>query len=257
MTSPNAEMQATPLIVTNVSKSFVMHLRGSITIPVVSRVNLVLHAGQCAVLGGPSGVGKSSIMKMIYGNYAVNQGQILTLHRDRMIDLATADPRAILSVRRETIGYVSQFLRAMPRVSAMDVAAEPLVAQGIHIAEARDRAAMMLERLNLPEKLWQLPPATFSGGEQQRVNIARGFLTEHPILLLDEPTASLDAANRAIVIELIGEKKAKGVALLGIFHDADVRDAIADQIIDVSHFANQSPQETEIAGAKIPHGDVA
>ncbi|TLP44768.1 phosphonate C-P lyase system protein PhnL [Cohaesibacter sp. CAU 1516] len=247
MTSPNHEMKATPLIVTNVAKSFVMHLRGSITIPVVSRVNLVLHAGQCAVLGGPSGVGKSSILKMIYGNYAVNQGQILTCHRDKMVDLATADPRTILSVRRETIGYVSQFLRAMPRVSAMDVAAEPLVAQGADVAEARERACAMLARLNLPEKLWQLPPATFSGGEQQRVNIARGFLTDHPILLLDEPTASLDAANRAIVIDLIEEKKAKNVALLGIFHDADVRDAIADQIIDVSSFATNAQLQTEQA----------
>nr|WP_321444955.1 phosphonate C-P lyase system protein PhnL [uncultured Cohaesibacter sp.] len=251
MTSPTNEMKATPLIVTNVAKSFVMHLRGSITIPVVSRVNLVLHEGQCAVLGGPSGVGKSSILKMIYGNYAVNQGQILTCHRNRMVDLATADPRTILSVRRETIGYVSQFLRAMPRVSAMDVAAEPLVAQGIEVEEARSRAGNMLARLNLPEKLWQLPSATFSGGEQQRVNIARGFLTDHPVLLLDEPTASLDAANRSIVIELIEEKKAKGVALLGIFHDSDVRDVIADQVIDVSNFATSAQRDSEKSAATL------
>ena len=232
--------EATPLIVSDVAKNFVMHLRGSITIPVVAKVNFVLNAGQCAVLGGPSGVGKSSILKMIYGNYAINSGQILALHRGRMVDLACADPRTILAVRREAIGYVSQFLRAMPRVPAIDVAAEPLVQQGESVEAAREKASNMLARLNLPEKLWQLPPATFSGGEQQRVNIARGFLTDHPILLLDEPTASLDANNRSVVIELIREKKAKGVALLGIFHDGDVRDAIADVIIDVSRFAQSA-----------------
>ena len=252
-----SDMMATPLIVSDVAKSFVMHLRGSVTIPVVSRVNLVLKAGQCSVLGGPSGVGKSSIMKMIYGNYGINQGQILVHHRGRMIDLASADPRTIVAVRREAIGYVSQFLRAMPRVPALDVAAEALVEQGESAQCARQKASALLARLNLPEKLWQLPPATFSGGEQQRVNIARGFLSEHPILLLDEPTASLDAVNRAVVIDLIREKKAQGVALLGIFHDADVRDAIADVIIDVSQFAKSADTETEIAGAKITHSDVA
>ena len=240
---------STPLIVSDVSKSFVMHLRGSITIPVVSGVNFVLKAGQCAVLGGPSGVGKSSILKMIYGNYGINRGQILALHRDQMVDLASAAPRTVLSVRRESIGYVSQFLRAMPRVPAVDVAAEALVEQGESVESARLKAQEMLSRLNLPEKLWQLPPATFSGGEQQRVNIARGFLSDHPILLLDEPTASLDANNRAVVIDLIEEKKAKGVALLGIFHDADVRAAIADVIIDVSNFAKHTddPNGTTIA----------
>ena len=243
----------TPVIVSDLSKSFVMHLRGSITIPVVARVNFILKAGQCAVLGGPSGVGKSSILKMIYGNYGANGGQIMVAHDDRMIDLVAADPRTILSIRRNSIGYVSQFLRAMPRVPAVDVAAEGLVQQGESLEAARDKARAMLARLNLPEKLWQLPPATFSGGEQQRVNIARGFLTDHPVLLLDEPTASLDAANRAIVIEMIGEKKRKGAALLGIFHDEDVRDAIADIIIDVTRFAPQGEMTTQIAGAQIAH----
>lgn len=230
----------TPLILSDVAKSFVMHLRGSITIPVVSNVSFSLTSGECAVLGGPSGVGKSSILKMIYGNYLIERGQMLVNHNGQMVDLAKADPRTILAVRRETIGYVSQFLRVMPRVAAVDVAAEPLIMQGESQETARDKACDLLARLNLPEKLWQLPPATFSGGEQQRVNIARGFLTHHPILLLDEPTASLDAANRSIVIELIQEKKKQGVALLGIFHDSDVREAIADQIIDVASFAAPS-----------------
>ena len=145
--------------------------------------------------------------------------------------------RTVLSVRRRTIGYVSQFLRTVPRVSALDVVAEPLVERGEDREGARAKARSLLAQLNLPEKLWALPPATFSGGEQQRVNIARGFITEHPILLLDEPTASLDAKNRDVVVELIATKKAAGVALLGIFHDQDVRDAVADRIIDVTAFA--------------------
>ncbi|SNY92862.1 alpha-D-ribose 1-methylphosphonate 5-triphosphate synthase subunit PhnL [Cohaesibacter sp. ES.047] len=245
------DLQSTPLIVTDVGKSFVMHLRGSVTIPVVARVNFVLNAGECSVLGGPSGVGKSSILKMIYGNYGTDTGQILVYFNGRMLDLARADPRTILAVRREMVGYVSQFLRAMPRVPALDVAAEGLVEQGESVSSARERAGNMLARLNLPEKLWQLPPATFSGGEQQRVNIARGFLTEHPVLLLDEPTASLDAANRAIVIDLIKEKKRQGVALLGIFHDKVVRDAVADVIVDVSRFAKSVEDEAGLlAGAR-------
>jgi len=230
-------MMATPLVVSDVAKSFTMHLRDGVTLPVVAGVSFSIRAGECAVLGGPSGAGKSSILKMLYGNYAVDEGQIIVQHGGGLIDLASANPRTVLSVRRRTIGYVSQFLRTVPRVSALDVVAEPLVERGEDREGARAKARSLLAQLNLPEKLWALPPATFSGGEQQRVNIARGFITEHPILLLDEPTASLDAKNRDVVVELIATKKAAGVALLGIFHDQDVRDAVADRIIDVTAFA--------------------
>jgi alpha-D-ribose 1-methylphosphonate 5-triphosphate synthase subunit PhnL len=227
----------TPVVVSEVSKSFTMHLRDGIRLPVVEGVSFAIKAGECAVLGGPSGAGKSSILKMLYGNYAVDAGQIIVDHRGQLVDLATASPRTVLQVRRDTIGYVSQFLRTVPRVSALDVVAEPLVSLGESRETAQARAKELLARLNLPEKLWSLPPATFSGGEQQRVNIARGFITPHPVLLLDEPTASLDARNREVVIELISGKKREGVALLGIFHDADVREAVADRIIDVTQFA--------------------
>ncbi|PAP93565.1 phosphonate C-P lyase system protein PhnL [Mesorhizobium wenxiniae] len=228
---------ATPLVVSDVAKSFTMHLRDGIKLPVVAGVSFSIRSGECAVLGGPSGAGKSSILKMLYGNYAVDEGQIIVQHEDGLIDLATASPRTVLAVRRLTIGYVSQFLRTVPRVSALDVVAEPLVERGADREVARNKARALLAQLNLPEKLWALPPATFSGGEQQRVNIARGFITEHPILLLDEPTASLDARNRDVVIALIAAKKAAGVALLGIFHDRDVREAVADRVIDVTAFA--------------------
>ncbi len=232
---------ATPLVVSEVSKSFTMHLRDGIKLPVVSDVSFSVASGECVVLGGPSGIGKSSLLKMIYGNYAVDSGQILVKHQDRIVDLATTDPRTIIEVRRQTLGYVSQFLRTVPRVAAIDVVAEPLVARGTKADIAREKAAELLAKLNLPEALWQLPPATFSGGEQQRVNIARGFITDHTILLLDEPTASLDAKNRAVVVEMIAEKKQKGVGLLGIFHDEEVREAVADRILDVQKFSPRRP----------------
>ena len=228
---------ATPLVVSEVAKSFIMHLRDGIKLPVVSDVSFSVAAGECVVLGGPSGIGKSSLLKMIYGNYAVDSGQILVDHKGRIVDLAAADPRTIIEVRKQSLGYVSQFLRTVPRVAALDVVAEPLLARGVPVSEARDRAAVLLTKLNLPEALWQLPPATFSGGEQQRVNIARGFITDHTILLLDEPTASLDATNRSVVVSMIADKKKAGVALLGIFHDEEVREAAADRILDVQKFS--------------------
>lgn len=227
----------TPLIVSEVFKSFTMHLRDGIELPVVRNVNFSVAAGECVVLGGPSGIGKSSILKMLYGNYAIDSGQILIRHDEQMVDIGSAAPRTVLEVRHRTIGYVSQFLRTVPRVAAVDVVAEPLLARKVPLEEARDRAGYLLAKLNLPRELWSLPPATFSGGEQQRVNIARGFITDHTILLLDEPTASLDAANRKVVVEMIRQKKQEGTALLGIFHDEEVREAVADRILDVSQFS--------------------
>ncbi len=227
----------TALSVRNLSKTFTMHLRDGVILPVVENVYFEVRSGECVVLGGPSGAGKSSILKMVYGNYGVDAGSIILQHHGEMVDLATADPRTVLTLRRDSIGYVSQFLRTVPRVSALDVVAEPLVIRGVDRGEAQQRARELLARLNLPERLWSLPPATFSGGEQQRVNIARGFITDHPVLLLDEPTASLDATNRAVVVAMIAEKKAAGVALLGIFHDEEVRAQVADRIVDVTAFA--------------------
>jgi alpha-D-ribose 1-methylphosphonate 5-triphosphate synthase subunit PhnL len=235
-------MTGIPLLsVEDVSKAFTIHLRGGIRLPVVANVTFDLSAGECLVLGGPSGIGKSSILRMIFGNYAVDTGRILV--RDRrsgdVADLAFGDPRLVLRLRRDHIGYVSQFLRAIPRVSALDVVAEPLLARGVERKVASSRAGAMLERLNLPSALFNLPPATFSGGEKQRVNIARGFITDHPILLLDEPTASLDETNRDVVVGMIREKLSAGTAILGIFHDIPVRKAVATKIIDVAAFSTR------------------
>lgn len=227
-----------PMIeISSASKTFTMHLQNGVRLPIVSGVSMRVNAGECVVLSGPSGAGKSSILKMIFGNYRCDEGHILVRHNEAMIDISTAQPRDILRVRRRTIGYVSQFLRAVPRVATLDVVAEPLIANGIARDDARSQARTLLSRLNIPERLWTLPPSTFSGGEQQRVNIARGFISDMPILLLDEPTASLDGVNRKIVVDLVAEKKMRGVAMVAIVHDDEVRHLIADRVIDVMSFA--------------------
>ncbi len=231
-TSMNAMIE-----ISNAEKTFIMHLQGGVELPVVRGVSFYVEPGECVVLSGPSGAGKSSILKMIFGNYRCDAGRINIRHHGAVLDLAKAEPRQVLSVRRVTIGYVSQFLRAVPRVATIDVVAEPLIVNGTPRPEAREKAGTLLHRLNIPERLWALPPSTFSGGEQQRVNIARGFISDLPILLLDEPTASLDAANRAVVVELIGQKKRQGVAMVAIVHDDEIRHLIADRIVDVTSFA--------------------
>ncbi|HKN11031.1 MAG TPA: phosphonate C-P lyase system protein PhnL [Pseudomonadota bacterium] len=220
-----------------VSKTFTMHLQGGLRLPVIAGVTFSVRAGECTVLAGRSGVGKSSVLKMIFGSYRCDAGQILLHNGGQRTDVANAPPRRMLALRRSTIGYVSQFLRAVPRVGAIDVVAEPLLGNGASREDARSRAGDLLRRLNIPESLLSLPPATFSGGEQQRVNIARGFLPQLPVLLLDEPTASLDAANCAIVTSLIVEKKKQGTAIVAVVHDQSVRDRIADSVVDLTNFA--------------------
>ncbi len=215
--------------VAGLAKRFTLHLQGGTRLAVLAGERLAVAAGECLALHGPSGAGKSTLLRSLYGNYRADAGRVLVRHRGEMVDLVGAEPRLVLEVRRETLGYVSQFLRAIPRVAAVDIVAEPLVLRGEAPQAARARAAALLERLNIPARLHGLPPATFSGGEQQRVNLARGFLAAQPVLLLDEPTASLDDANRDVVVGLILEAKARGAALVGIFHDAAVRDRVADR----------------------------
>ena len=221
----------------DVAKSFTLHLRGGVVLPVVGGVSLSVAPGECVVLGGPSGAGKSSLLKMAYGNYRCDAGAILVRDRDAVVDVVRADPRRMLALRARVIAYVSQVLRVIPRVSTLDVVEAAGREGGLSEDAARARAKDLLARLNLPERLWSLPPATFSGGEQQRVNIARGLIADRPLLLLDEPTASLDASNRAVVAALVREKLAAGAGVLGIFHDSEMRDAVATRIVDVTRFA--------------------
>lgn len=219
----------TQIKVEALTKAFTLHTQGGVRIPVLDAISFEVAAGECVVLDGPSGAGKSTLLRCLYANYLAASGSILV--RDaatgEMCDIVRATPQQIIELRRTTISYVSQFLRVIPRVSSLDIVAEPLIALGEAKDVARDKAAGLLAQLNLPERLWALPPATFSGGEQQRINIARGFIAARPIMLLDEPTASLDAINRAVVIELIRQRCAAGTAIVGIFHDAEVRDAVA------------------------------
>jgi alpha-D-ribose 1-methylphosphonate 5-triphosphate synthase subunit PhnL len=204
------------------SKAFILHLQGGTRIPVLTDAALTVAAGECVALSGPSGAGKSTLMRCLYGNYRSDTGRVLVRHRGALVDIARADPRLVLDVRRESIGYVSQFLRVVPRVSALDI-----------VREAGGDSSL-LTRLNIASRMQALPPATFSGGEQQRVNIARGFAGGHKVLLLDEPTASLDLANRDVVVAMITEAKSRGTAIIGIFHDAAVRDAVADRCYSVT-----------------------
>ncbi len=216
------------------AKSFTLHLQGGVRIPVLADIGMAVREGECVALSGPSGAGKSTLMRSLFGNYRADAGRILVRHRGTMVDLAAADPRTVIEVRRETLGYVSQFLRVVPRVAARDVVAEVLIGRGGDETRARAEAEALLLRLNIPPRLHGLPPATFSGGEQQRVNLARGFIGGHPILLLDEPTASLDAGNAGVVAAMIREAKARGTAIVGIFHDVEIRDSVADRLFAVT-----------------------
>jgi alpha-D-ribose 1-methylphosphonate 5-triphosphate synthase subunit PhnL len=220
------------IAVSGLGKSFTLHNQGGAVIPVMAGARLEVFPGECVGLTGASGAGKSTLMRMVWGNYLAGEGSI----RVGTLDVAQAEPRAIIRLRRETLGYVSQFLRVVPRVPTVDVVDEPLLALGVDRAAARARAESLLARLNIPERLWALSPTTFSGGEQQRVNIARGFAHDTPALLLDEPTASLDAANREVVLSLIEEAKGRGAAILGIFHDEAARRRVCDRVVDVSAF---------------------
>ena len=225
------------LIVEGVAKTFTLHLHGGQRLPVVANVSFRVGRGECVVLGGPSGAGKSSILKIVFGNYLADLGNIRLADGETFLDIAKANPRQIVDARRRIMGYVSQFLRVIPRVSARDIVAAAARDAGLAPEDSDKRAEHLLARLNLPQRLWSLPPATFSGGEQQRVNIARGFAGEHQLLILDEPTASLDAANRDAVVDLIAERRARGAGFLAIFHDEDVRARVADRIIDVAAFS--------------------
>lgn len=204
-------------------KTFTLHNQGGVELPVLEGVDLEVRPGECVALDGRSGAGKSTLLKCLYANYRATAGSV----RVAGTELTAASERELLALRRDTIGYVSQFLRVVPRVPALEVVAEPA-----HGAEdARARAEQLLLRLRIPMRLWSVPPATFSGGEQQRINVARGFIRPMPVLLLDEPTAALDADNRQTVVALINEARTRGSAIVGIFHDQKVREAVATRTV--------------------------
>jgi len=201
-----------------VTKQFTLHHQHGVQLNVLNNVDMSVSSGECVVLDGPSGMGKSTLLKLIYANYRASSGEIEVRQADgSTLELTKADPRELVRMRRHTVGYVSQFLRVIPRVSALDVVAEPLIEDVAHdiaaVEKAREIARALLTRLRIPESLWEL-------------------------LLLDEPTASLDAANTQTVIDLIHEALARGAALVGIFHDVHVGKAVATRHVDVTQFRN-------------------
>ena len=241
----------TALRISGVAKTFTLHNLAAVdaggiptgagtVLPVIEGVSFEVRSGEAVVLGGPSGVGKSTLLRILFGNYRPTAGRVEVRHAGGMVDIVSAAPRQMIEVRRLTLGWVSQFLRVIPRVSTLDIVRDPMITRGLDADAATARAREMLARLNLPERLWSLPPQTFSGGEQQRVNIARSFVDPAPILLLDEPTASLDAANRAVVVDLIKAARHGGAAVVGIFHDEAVRAAVATRVLDLAGFKPMS-----------------
>ncbi len=215
-------------------KTFTLHQQQGVQLHVLKAISFSLRSGECVVLHGQSGAGKSTLLRTLYGNYLPGGGSIQLQHRGAMVELVGATPRQIMAVRRESMGYVSQFLRVIPRVTCLDVVQEPALLRGWQQQQARARAMDLLTRLNIPQRLWGLAPNTFSGGEQQRVNIARGFMVNWPLMLLDEPTASLDETNRQVVLDMIAEAKAGGSALIGIFHDKAARESVVDHYLDIA-----------------------
>lgn len=225
-------MTAQPILsVDGFSKHFKLHEQGTV-IPSSSDVNFEVYAGKLTALIGPTGAGKSSVLKGIYRSYLPSSGRITYQCENGLsLDLVQADEHQILQLRRQEIGFVTQFLHALPRQTTEDVVAQPLYQRGFSRQQGRQQARELLARLNIPERLWGLPPATFSGGEKQRVNLARGLISKPRLLLLDEPTASLDPATTDRVVEMIQLMKLEGTAMLAIFHQPDLVERLADKVV--------------------------
>ena len=253
LSGPANVTDTTAIAVRDLSKTFTLYTQGGAQLHVLEAVDLDVVAGECVALSGPSGAGKSTLLRCLAANYQPTAGEVWVRHRDAFTDIVTAEPSAIIEIRRHTVGWVSQFLRVIPRVPAIDIVGEPIVAQGRSLEEARDAAAELLRRLNVPERLWALAPATFSGGEQQRVNVARGLAARHRILLVDEPTASLDEANRDVVVELLAEARNAGAAIVGIFHDPAVRERVATRVFTVDPIPVSASDSVPSPDAKGSH----
>ena len=219
------------LEVKNLNKTFTVHTRGSIEVKGFENIEFSVKKGEFLSLFGPSGAGKSSILKTLFRTYTTTSGNII-FHRDNgsKMDLATATQSEILNLRKSEIGYVSQFLQILPRISAVDVVAEQLIFKGESEEASKQKAKDMLDYLSIREELFDLSPLTFSGGEQQRVNIAKGIIAPKSLLLLDEPTASLDKTNTMKVVEKLKLLKKQGVSMVGIFHDLEAMEMISDSI---------------------------
>jgi alpha-D-ribose 1-methylphosphonate 5-triphosphate synthase subunit PhnL len=221
------------LDVRGLSKTFILHGLGEKRIVGCRDVSFRLAPGQFLAITGMSGAGKSTVLKCIYRSYLPTAGQLLYQSAAGQTDLAALDDRGVLSLRRTELGYVSQFLRVVPRVSALDVVGEGLLVEGAPADEARRAAGDILARLRLPPELWDAFPANFSGGEKQRVNVARACLTRPRLLLLDEPTASLDPGTKRDVVQLLLDLKRDQVSIVAALHDREVVETLADEVVQM------------------------
>lgn len=231
------------LTLSDLSKSFTLHTLHDRVIAGFSKMSVTVGRGRALGLAGRSGAGKSSVLKCVYRAYLPSSGSICYQSKTLgAIDLATASDYQILQLRRAEIGYVTQFLSVVPRVSALDTVAEPLLCLGMNPTEARREAGQLLERLAIPTNLFDACPVTFSGGEQQRVNFAAGVIARPRLLLLDEPTASLDAKTRQAVIDILLDLKARETTMIAIFHDQRIMEAVCDAIYPMEVKTQSEPR---------------
>lgn len=218
------------LSIEHLSKSFTLH-RVNRRIQGCDDVSFSIEPGEFVGITGRSGSGKSTILRCIWRTNLPEKGRILyDSARFGTIDLCTASQRQMLYLRAYELGYVSQFLSALPRQTAYEIVLKSaLEAFG---ASERERAEAETERMlrhfDLDEELWELYPRTFSGGEKLRLNIAAAMIKRPRLLLLDEPTASLDDASKLKVRELIEQLKEQGTTMLGIFHDLAFMEGLCD-----------------------------
>lgn len=222
------------LKIENLAKNFYLH-NAKKEIHSCQNINFTLEQGQFIGIVGLSGAGKSTILKCIHRTYLASTGKI-TYQSEAFgeVELTTAPERQILFLRKNEIGYVSQFLNVMPRTTAREHVMNALLERGVDAAEAKEKAEAMLRYFRLPEPLWDLYPNTFSGGERLRLNLAHTMVKQPRMMLLDEPTASLDNKTKILVKDMLMQLKEKGTSMIGIFHDLEFMDGLCDKVFNIS-----------------------
>jgi len=222
------------LSITNLTKNFYLHNPG-LEIKSCQNISLTLNQGEFIGIVGASGAGKSTILKCINRSYLPMCGDIFyDSEAFGRINLAAASEREILYLRRYEIGYVSQFLNVMPRTTAKEHVMNALLDMGIDAERAEKEAKDMFVYFRLPENLWDIYPATFSGGERLRLNLAHSMIKRPRLLMLDEPTASLDNKTKTLVRDMLQKLKAKDTSMIGIFHDIEFMEGVCDKVFNVS-----------------------